>query len=220
MERTGSLRNRCFAALAAMLFTLPLAGCFGTQIHPTLHERVISLEAGALEAGGLAFITPSTVTGQEQEKQALALIFAEVVKRERAGIPVVGLAETLGAINRAGLADSYKRMYDDYRDTALLERALLGKIGAATGSRYLAQLKLQRFSQGDKERFGVLGLRIVETRFASVRLFLQIWDTRDGTIAWEGLQEMIYAEDKVSEQPVTLQTVIERSARDLVARLP
>ncbi len=205
---------------AAVLFALLLAGCFGAQIHPTLHERVISLRAGDLEAAGVAFITPSTVTGQEEEKQAVALIFAEVLKRERPSIRVVALAETLGAINRSGLADGYKRMYNDYRDTGLFERGILKQVGAATGSRYLLQLKLQRFSQGDKERFGILGLRIVETRFASVRLFFQIWDTHDGTIAWEGMQEMLYAEDKIAERPVTLQTVIDRAARDLIARLP
>jgi hypothetical protein len=212
--------HRLISQAAAVLAALLLGGCFGTQVHPTAHERVISLRAGDLETGRLAFITPSTVTGQEQEKQAVALIFAEVLKRERPRIAVVGLAETLGAINRAGLAEDYKRMYDDYRDTGLFERGMLGKIGAATGSRYLAQLKLQQFSQGDKERFGALGFRIVETRFANVRLFFQIWDARDGTIAWEGLQEMLYAQDKIDEQPVTLQTVIDRTARDLVARLP
>ncbi|MDH5535891.1 MAG: hypothetical protein OEZ08_10035 [Betaproteobacteria bacterium] len=209
-----ALRALCLIAFAS------LSGCFGAQIHPTLHERAISLRAGDLESAGVAFITPSTATGQEEEKQAVALIFAEAMKRERPRIPVVALAETLGAINKSGLAEGYKRMYNDYRDTGLFERGILKQVGAATGSRYLAQLKLQRFSQGDKERFGALGLRIVETRFASVRLFFQIWDTRDGTIAWEGMQEMLYAEDKVAEQPVTLQTMIDRTASDLIAHLP
>jgi hypothetical protein len=212
--------DRLGLGAAAVLLVLLLGGCLGVQIHPTLHEQAISLSAGDLEAGGLAFITPSTVTGQEEEKQAVALIFAEVLKRERSRIRVVALAETLGEINRTGLAEAYTRMYHDYRHTGLFERHILKQVGAVTSSRYLAQLKLQRFSQGDKERFGAFGFRIVETRFASVRLFFQIWDTRDGTIAWEGMQEMIYAEDKVAEQPVTLQTVIDRTARDLIARLP
>lgn len=209
--------TRC--AAAALLAVL-LSGCVGIQIHPTARERAISLRAGDLEAAGVAFITPSTATGQEEEKQAVALIFAEALKRERPGVKVVALSETLGAINRNGLADAYKRMYNDYRDTGLFERAILGQVGAATGSRYLAQLKLQRFSQGTRERFGVLGLRLIDTQFASVRLFFQIWDTRDGTIAWEGMQEMLHAEDKFAEQPVTLQTMIDRAATDLVARLP
>jgi hypothetical protein len=132
----------------------------------------------------------------------------------------VTLAETLGAINKAGLADDYKRMYDEYRDTGLLTWDVLKRIGAATGTRYLVQLKLQGFGQGAKERFGILGFRIVETQFAHIRLFLQIWDSSDGTIAWEGTQEMRISIDSVREEPVAQRTVLEHTAHDLIAKLP
>ena len=204
--------------LAALIFAL--AGCQSTQIYPSLQEHRISLRPGDLEASGIAFITPSTVTGQEQEKQAVAFTFADVIKRDRQGLRVVTLAETLSAINKAGLADAYKRMYDDYRDTGLLSRDVLKQIGAATGARYLAQLKLQGFGQGAKERFGALGFRIVETQYAHVRLFFQIWDSSDGSIAWEGMQEMRISQDTVTEEPVMLRTVLERTAHDLIAKMP
>jgi len=204
--------------LAALIFAL--AGCQSTQIYPSLQEHRISLRPGDLEASGIAFITPSTVTGQEQEKQAVAFTFADVIKRDRQGLRVVTLAETLSAINKAGLADAYKRMYDDYRDTGLLSRDVLKQIGAATGARYLAQLKLQGFGQGAKERFGALGFRIVETQYAHVRLFFQIWDSSDGSIAWEGMQEMRISQDTMTEEPVMLRTVLERTAHDLIAKMP
>ena len=204
--------------LAALIFAL--AGCKSTQIYPSLQEHRIALRPGDLEASGIAFITPSTVTGQEQEKQAVAFTFADVIKRDRQGLRVVTLAETLSAINKAGLADAYKRMYDDYRDTGLLSRDVLKQIGAATGARYLAQLKLQGFGQGAKERFGALGFRIVETQYAHVRLFFQIWDSSDGSIAWEGMQEMRISQDTMTEEPVMLRTVLERTAQDLIAKMP
>ena len=207
---------RIAPALAA--FVLALAGC--TQTYPTLQEHQIALRPGDLEASGIAFLTPSTVTGQEQEKQAVAFIFADVVKRERQSLRVVSLAETLGAVNKAGLADDYKRMYDDYRDTGLLSREVLRRVGAATGTRYLAQLKLQGFAQGSKERFGVFGIRIVETQYAHVRLFFQIWDSNDGTVAWEAMQEMRVSHETVTEEPVMQRAVLERTAQDLVAKLP
>jgi hypothetical protein len=195
-----------------------VAGC--SQTYPTLQEHQIALRAGDLQASGIAFLTPSTVTGQEQEKQAVAFVFADVIKREREGLRVVTLAETLGAVNRAGLADDYKRMYDDYRDTGLLSREVLRRVGAATGARYLAQLKLQGFGQGAKERFGIFGIRIIETQYAHVRLFLQIWDSSDGTVAWEGMQEMRISQDTITEEPVMLRTVLDRTARDIIAKLP
>ena len=213
-------RAKVVEAFAAGMLFLSLAGCYGTQIYPVLQEHRISLRPGDLEASGIAFITPSTVTGQEQEKQAVALTFADVIKRERPGLRVVTLAEALGAINKAGLADAYKSMYDDYRDTGLLSRAVLQRIGAATGTRYLAQLKLQGFGQGAKERFGLLGFRVVETQYAHVRLFFQIWDSGDGTIAWEGTQEMRISQETMTEKPVMLRNMLERAAHDLIDKLP
>ena len=214
LATTGLVRG----ILAASTFAL--TSCQITQTYPSLQQQLVSLRPGDLEASGLAFITPSTVTGQEQEKQAVALTFAQVIKSERPALKVVTLAETLGAINKAGLTDDYKRMYDDYRDTGLLTREVLRRVGAATGTRYLAQLKLQGFAQGAKERFGIFGFRIVETQFAHVRLFFQIWDTADGSIAWEAMQEMRVAHETVTEEPVMQRAVLERTAHDLITKLP
>jgi DUF971 family protein len=206
-------------ALLAVL-CLALAGCSTTQTYPTLQVQSISLRKGDLESAGLAFITPSTVTGQEQEKQAVALGFADVLKEERKDLRVVTLAETLSAVNKAGFADAYRKMYDDYRDTGLFPGDALRRVGQAAGARYLAQLKLQGFEQGTRDRFGILGIRMIETKYAHIRLFLQIWDSETGAIAWEGVQELRHSHDTFSEQPVMQRTVLERTARDLVARLP
>jgi len=188
--------------------------------YPTVQEQVISLKKGDLEAAGIAFITPATVTGQEQEKEAVALTFTDVLKIERPGLKVSTLAETLGAVNKAGLADVYKRMYEEYRDTGLFSAESLRRIAAASGMRYIAQLKLQAFNQGSKNRFGFLGLRIVETQHADVRVFFQIWDSRDGTIAWEAMQELRIARETMTEEPLMLRQVLEHSARELILRLP
>lgn len=206
---------------ALLVLVLAMSGCStAPHFYPTLQEQVISLRKGDLDGSGIAFITPSTVTGQEQEKQAVALTFADVMKRERPALKVVSLAETLGAVNKAGLTDAYRRMYEDYRETGLFAAEDLRRVGAATGSRFLAQLKLQGFSQGSKNRFGILGLRLVETQYADVRLYLQIWDSRDGSIAWEAMQELRIALDSTSEEPVMLRKLLERSAHDLIAKLP
>ena len=207
--------------MKAVFLVLLLAGCStAPHFYPTLQEQVISLRKGDLEGAGLAFITPSTVTGQEQEKQTVALTVADVMKVERPALKVVTLAETLGAVNKAELADDYRHMYAHYRDTGLFPAEVLRRLAKATGARYLAQLQLQGFSQGAKNRFGILGLRVVETQYADVRLFLQIWDSRDGSIAWEAMQELRIAMESTSEEPVMLRTLLERCARDLVARLP
>ena len=217
-RRTGTIAWAMCGALIAC--ALALGGCAIPQSFPATQQQRLALHPGDLEASGVAFITPSTATGQEEEKQAVALVFAQAMRQERGAIKVVTLPESLNLINKAGLSDDYKRMYDEYRDTGLFKRDTLKRIGELTGARYVAQLKLQGFTQGAKERFGAFGLRIVETRYANVRVFLQIWDTQDGSIAWEGLQEMLYSREDITERPITLQVALEHAAKNLVKILP
>jgi hypothetical protein len=203
------------------LVAVLLAGCStGLLYYPKVNEQVISLAKGDLEAAGIAFMTPSTVTGQEQEKEAVALTFTDVLKKERPGLKVIPLAGTLGAVNKSGLAETYRRMYDDYRDTGLFPAEPLRRVGAATGTRYLAQLKLQNFSESSKNRFGLLGFRVIDTQYADLRLFFQVWDTRDGSIAWEAMQELRITRESTTEEPLMLRRLVERSAQELIAKLP
>ena len=200
---------------------LALAACgLPTQRHESLQEDVLSLKKGDLEASGLAFLTPSTVTGQEEDRQALALVFSHAVQRQRPQLKCLTLPQTLGAINRAGLADEYRQMYDEYRVSGIFRRTSLQRIGKATGVRYFAQLKLADFRQRSDQRFGALGFRVIQTQQASIRLFVQIWDVQDGSIAWEASREFTYADETFSEQAVTFKTVVEEAAKGLIAKLP
>lgn len=202
------------------LACLGLVACTGPQIHSSTQVAAIRLESRDLMGARMALVTPSTIIGQEEDKQALALVFMDVLRQKRPDLRGVSLPETLGAINRAGLTADYKRMFEDYRFTGILERGMLQKIAQATDARYVAQLKLAGFHQGAKERWGFLGFRIMETKSTAIRLFLQIWDSRDGTLAWEGSQELTVAHESTAEDIVTFRNVVEEAARQLVARLP
>jgi hypothetical protein len=207
--------------LMAVTCTLAwMAGCGSAQIYSTINHHQFSLSGDALRNSGIAFITPSTVTGQEEEKQAVAFTFVETLKTQRPDIRCISLPETLSAINKANLVDDYQRMFAEYKDTGLFDSKTLYKVGQVTQTRYLAQLKLAGFSQGSKGRFSVFGLRVLETTYAKLRLFFQIWDAQDGSIAWEGVQELNWSVEEVNEDAVSLQTVISEAARNLVERLP
>jgi len=133
---------------------------------------------------------------------------------------VVSLPTTLGAINRAGLASEYKQMFEDYRLTGIFNRETLLKISHATGARYLAQLKLGGFRQESKSRWGMLGVRMLETKTTFLRLYLQVWDGENGSIAWEGAQELSSAQESLQEDAVSFKTAVEQSAKELLARFP
>jgi hypothetical protein len=205
----------CVAAL--------LGGC-ATQMSPQTAESVdvspLTLTRTELEQRGLGFLTPSSVTGQEEDRQALAMAFIEVLATERPDMKLVSLPQALTAINRAGMAVDYRRMIEDYRLTGLLSRDVLKRVGAATGARYLVQLKLAGFNQESRNRWGALGFRIFDTKITNMRLFMQVWDSDDGAIVWEGATETTTAYDSVREDVVTFRSAVHQSAHELVKRLP
>lgn len=215
----NSFTAKMTSVLPLTAMTLLVSSC-APQISTEISHDQFTLTSGDLKNGGIAFITPSTVTGQEEEKQAVAFVFATTLIDDRPELKIIPLPQTLSLINGAGLADDYKEMYKEYRDTGIFSRDTLAKIAAASDVRYLAQLKLAGFSQESSNRFGVFGLRLVETKSATLRLFFQLWDAREGAIAWESVEELSWAEDKIRENPITLQTVMVRAAQDIAERLP
>jgi hypothetical protein len=215
-------RQRHLPRLLTLLLALvAIGGCANMdQIYSSTRHENLGLQVGDLEAHGIAFISTSASTGREEDRQAAALLFAQVLRERHPDLRVVTLSETLGRVNAADLADAYIGMYDDYRDTGLMRNDVLKKLGSATGSRYLAQLKLSAFAQETYTRFGALGFRIVNTKVARVRIYFQIWDSQSGTIAWEGVEELVSSDETASESLVTFDMVIEESARSLIDRLP
>ena len=197
-----------------------LSGCaVTTQSYPTTLVQSVNLEPQALKTAGIAFITPGTVTGQEEDKQGLALAFTDALKQARPDLRIVSLPETLGIINREGLAEEYKRMYEDSRLTGIFNRDTLRKISHQTGVRYIAQLKLGGFTQTTQGLWGFLGFNLSITEITTLRLFLQIWDGENGTIVWEGSQELTLSSNQIKQSPVSFKNTVEQSARELITHL-
>jgi len=205
-----------------MLLFLPiwLAACSAPTVYTSLQHRSIDLNPGDLQHGGIAFITPSSITGREEDRQSLALSFVSILLSEHKDIRVVTLAETLSAINRANLTAEYNAMFDEYQDTGIFQQQTLRKIGEVTGVRYLAQLKLAGFRQETAGRLGVLGLRLIETKRANLRIFLQIWDSQEGSIVWEGLEELNLSTDTFTENTISFNDIARQSARELLEHIP
>jgi hypothetical protein len=204
-----------------LLAVLGLAACESSlQVYSNPKHDTLQLAQADLREGGLAFLTPSTVTGQEEDKQTLAYVFASTLQSERPDIKFIPLARTISAVNRAGLADTYRKMYSDYRDTGVFEADMMRRVAQAAGVRFLGQLKLARMEQSSRGRFGVLGLNLLNTQYANMRVFFQVWDSRDGAIVWEGIDEVTLAIDTGKELPMSFQLVAEQAAKNLVQRLP
>lgn len=214
-------QSRMWPISMTLLVAVLLTGCASTsQLHTTNQALSTNLASQSLRAHGIGFITPSSVTGQEEDRQALALAFTEVMKKDRPDLRIVSLPEMLGSINRSELASEYRQMFEDYRLTGIFSRETLQRVSRASGVRYLAQLKLGGFRQESKNRWGMLGIRMVETKTVSLRLYLQIWDGETGQIAWEGGQELTSAHESLQEDAIPFKTAVELAASELVAHLP
>jgi hypothetical protein len=208
--------------LMVLALALSLAGCGGVlrQVQDRMAYTDISMGDDDLERYGVGFLTPAAATTREADKQALALAFAKKLEEMRPGIRVVPMPAILSAVNAADLDQEYKQMYRDYLETGILDGAVLNRIGLAGGVRYLVQLNLAAFDQQTRSRFSLFGLRLVETKQANMRVFVQIWDSQTGAVAWEGGGELNYAYETTRERPVTFQTVAEAAAQTLFRTLP
>ena len=197
-----------------------LAACTAPQMRSMVQVHPIELQRADFRGAGIAFFTPSSVTGQEEDRQALAFTFTEVLQRSRPELRVVPLPESLSAINRAGLSEIYGKMVNDYRTTGIFPRDQLRQVAAAADARYVAQLKLAGFRQDSKERFGLFGLRLFETKVTTMRLFLQIWDANNASVVWEGTEELTYSYDSAAEMTITFRGAVEQAGQELINRLP
>jgi hypothetical protein len=222
MPVNGFSAARWSPALLLMVLTLALAGCGGVlrQVQDRMAYTDISMGDDDLERYGVGFLTPAAATTREADKQALALAFAKKLEEMRPGTRVVPMPAILSAVNAADLDQEYKQMYRDYLETGILDGAVLNRIGLAGGVRYLVQLNLAAFDQQTRSRFSLFGLRLVETKQANMRVFVQIWDSHTGAVAWEGGGELNYAYETTRERPVTFQTVAESAAQTLFRTLP
>jgi len=212
--------NKKIIGYGLCIMPLWLSGCGSVQIHDSTQHQVINLSTTDLRTYGLAFLTPSTPTGQEEDKQALALGFAEVLRELRPEVCFVSLPEALGSINRSSFSEAYRNMYEEYRNTGILKKEIINKIGAELNARYLLQLNLANFKQETNNRFGLLGYRLIDTKMANIRLFVQIWDAQTGNIAFEAIQELNYSDDTMSDRPISFRQIVEETARRVISRLP
>jgi hypothetical protein len=49
---------------------------------------------------------------------------------------------------------------------------------------------------------------------------LQIWNSEDGSVAWEGTHELYMASETLMANPIPFRYMVETSARKLIAEIP
>ncbi|HSG66660.1 MAG TPA: hypothetical protein VLD39_16750 [Gammaproteobacteria bacterium] len=207
-------------SLLTLLCPLLLCGCSVTdQLHAELQYRQLVNKDAFSAAAGIGVLTPSAATGQEADRQALGDALSETMTSDLSEAKIVPLPAMLSAVNRAGLAREYSAMFAEYEETGILERDALRRVGNAAGVRYVAKLNLGDFEQITSGRARILGVRFLDTRTATIRVHLEIWDTFTGGIVWQGNEELTFAQEAVKERPISFQQVASLASQRLVAKV-
>jgi hypothetical protein len=205
--------------IGCTLVAIRLVGCAATnQVNADLQYQQLRDGNILLGRDGIGVLTPSAPTGQEADRHALADALGAILE-ENTQTKVVTLPAMLSAINESGLARSYSTMFTEYERTGLLERDVLRQLGEAANVRYVAKLNLGNFQQETSGRAKIFGVRFLDTRTASIRVHLEIWDTQTGGIVWQGNEELTFPQEGVRETPVTFQQVARLASNRLVTKV-
>ena len=189
MVRVAGLALVCSAMLSAGCST-PL---HMSDDHITSASRIKALDIRALTCEPvttLGVIAPAAIQGLTP---TVAYALTTTLSQTKPPVRVVPMPETLSRLADNDLTGEYGDLIAGFGRTGILERERLKRIGVALGSRYMMQPGLAEFSIGLFDKFELWGIKIVRTRIATLRLWLQIWEAPTGHLLWERTGELTSA---------------------------
>jgi hypothetical protein len=114
-------------------------------------------------------------------------------------------------LNDQGLAGDYAQLVSGFAQSGVLEHEQLRRIGVALGSRYVLLPGLAEFDENVIDRFETMGLKVVRNRVTTMRLWLELWDTKTGQNLWESSGEItVVSAILAAKRTVPLDTIAQR----------
>lgn len=157
---------------------------------------------------------------QEIYRETLAGTLYTALTKYSDGPHILSLDAMQSSINKNELWKDFKLMYNEYKETAVLRKDILSKIGQAVGARYVIVPRLLRFQTETFDRATVLGISFLRTRQSSVDIHAQIWDTVTGEVVWEGASEGTIASEVVRGRPASFMAVAANACESLASKMP
>jgi hypothetical protein len=191
LDRSAARQGRrVVLALSLALLTGCIGPLYTWDTHTTSTPRSESVNAAALSAepvATLGVLAPPALQGFGPSiSQSLARALSEASPPIRGAAP----SEIVSALNEQGLATEYADLLAGFGRNGILERERLGRIGTALGSRYVLLPGLAAVDQVLVDRFEIAGFKLVRNQVITLRLWLQLWDTRTGHLVWESAGEV------------------------------
>ena len=158
--------------------------------HVTSAARIKALDIRALTCEPVTIFGVVAPGGIQGLTPTIAHALTTSLSKTKPPIRVVPMPETLSRLADNGLAGEYGDIQAGFGRSGMLERDRLKRIGGALGSRYVLQPGLAEFSQNLFDKFELWGIKIVRSRIATLRLWLQIWEAPTGHLLWERTGEL------------------------------
>jgi hypothetical protein len=191
------IRLTRFVYLAIFAYWAVLfGGCtplYLSNTHTTSTPRSQSFDVAQLAREPVAtfgLIAPAALQGF-----SATLLHALNTALSEASPPVRGIPdhETVNMLNGQTLAAEYGDLISGFARSGILERDRLQRIGSALGSRYVVLPGLAEYNQVIIDRISIYGWNFIQSRVTTLRLWLQLWDTRMGQILWQSSGEITLA---------------------------
>jgi hypothetical protein len=161
-----------------------------------------------------------TATGVENYRLVIGDPLAMALKETEPNIQLSNMDETLTLINQAHLSREYTEMLRDYKVSGILQKEMLNRIHQVVNARYLILPTLLEYRRDTSTRISILGIRFVETRSSTLRVFAQIWNAETGDIVWEGSSQATVAGEDIREKPIPFEEVALLAWSELFKKLP
>jgi hypothetical protein len=199
--------------LAAALVT----GC-GTPLHTwVVHTastpRSPYLDVAALAREPVATLGLSAPGALQGLGPALSHGLADALSQVSPPIRAIPTYETLNRLNDQGLTTEYGDLLAGFAQTGILEREHLRRIGEGLGCSYVLEPGVVQLDQVLGDKFEAAGFKLVKTRLTTLRLWLQLWDTRTGQLLWESSGEVTVAAQLLASKEsaaVSLESIAQR----------
>ena len=184
----------CAAILGS--WAILLSGCtplYLSDTHTTSTPRSQSFDVAQLASEPVAtfgLIAPAGLQGF-----SATLSYALIAALSEASPPIRGIAdyETANKLNGQALATEYGDLISGFARSGILERERLQRIGSALGSRYVLLPGLAEYNQVIIDRISIYGWNVIQSRVTTLRVWLQLWDTKMGQILWQSSGEITLA---------------------------
>ena len=202
--------GRICSGLALLILTTGCAGSlYSWTVRTTSSTPSRSSEAVGLSKEVVAVLTPLSVASLRGSEAGMGQYLVDVIRKVIPQWSIMTERQAISAINENGLAAHYERMRSGAELSHVLDRDSLQAIGKALGARYVFQPRLAFFQQTMTDRFNIppVNLLASQTRSATMRLSLQLWDAKSGELVWSSAAETNLQSEAVSQDPVFMEDV-------------